>query len=137
MLASPMKWGTVDDRAELSDLVSRLGLWLDDKSPGDGRALFAEGAEAHTQGGVAKGIDALVAQARRNHTVPTQHFITDPLIDVDGDQAAIGANLLVVFAREDGLRLLGERYELRAVRTAEGWRITRVEARPIWEAVNL
>ncbi|MEV0659962.1 nuclear transport factor 2 family protein [Actinomadura luteofluorescens] len=127
----------MDDRAELSALVSRLGLWLDDKSPGDGRAIFAEDAEARTVGGVAKGRDALVAQARRNHTVPTQHFITDPLIDVDGDQAAIGANLLVVFAREDGLRLLGERYELRAVRTADGWRIRRVEVRPIWEAAKV
>ncbi|SNR39551.1 nuclear transport factor 2 family protein [Actinomadura mexicana] len=127
----------MDTRAELSALVSRLGRWLDDKSPGDGRAIFAEDAEAHTPGGVARGVDALVAQARRNHTVPTQHFITDPLIDVDGDHAAIGANLLVVFAREDGVRLLGERYELRAVRTADGWRITRVEARPIWEAAHV
>ncbi|GGQ00894.1 hypothetical protein BKA00_005486 [Actinomadura coerulea] len=127
----------MDDRAELSDLVSRLGLWLDDKSPSDGRAVFTEDAEAHTLGGVAKGVEALVAQARRNHTVPTQHFITNPLIDVAGDQAAIGANLLVFFAREDGLRLLGERYELRAVRTADGWRVKRVEVRPIWEAVNV
>ncbi|MEV4001174.1 nuclear transport factor 2 family protein [Actinomadura sp. NPDC049753] len=127
----------MDDRAELSALVSRLGLWLDDKSPGDGRAVFTEDVEARTLGGVAKGIEAVVAQARRNHTVPTQHFITNPLIDVHGDQAAIGANLLVVFARDEGLRLLGERYELRAVRTADGWRISRVEVRPIWEAANV
>lgn len=127
----------MDDRAELSDLVSRMGLWLDAKSPGDGRAVFTEDAEAHTLGGVAKGLDALVAQARRNHTVPTQHFITNQLVEVDGDRAAIGANLLVVFAREDGLRVLGERYELRAARTADGWRVTRVQVRPIWEAAKV
>ncbi|NDU75276.1 nuclear transport factor 2 family protein [Actinomadura sp. DSM 109109] len=127
----------MDDRAELTALVSRMGLWLDEGSPGDGRAVFTEDAEAHTPGGVAKGVGALVAQARRNHTVPTQHFITGPLIDVDGDRAAIGANLLVVFAREEGLRLLGERYELRAARTLDGWRLTRVEARPIWEAAKV
>ncbi|MEU9838677.1 nuclear transport factor 2 family protein [Actinomadura sp. NPDC048032] len=127
----------MDDRAELATLVSRLGAWLDDKSPGDGRTVFTEDVEARTLGGVAKGLEAVVAQARRNHTVPTQHFITNPLIDVDGDQAAIGANLLVVFARDDGLRLLGERYELRAARTADGWRIMRVEVRPIWEAANV
>jgi hypothetical protein len=126
----------MDDRHELAVLVSRLGRWLDEKSPGDGRGLFTEDAEVHTPGGVAKGVDALVEQARRNHRVPTQHFITDPLIEVDGDQAAIGANLLVVFAREEGPRLLGERYELKAARTADGWRLSRVQARPIWEVAN-
>ncbi|NKZ03059.1 nuclear transport factor 2 family protein [Actinomadura latina] len=126
----------MEDRQELSTLVSRLGRWLDDKSPGDGRALFTEDAEAHTPGGVSKGVDALVEQARRNHTVPTQHFITDPLIDVAGDKAAISANLLVVFAHEGGPRLLGERYELEAARTAGGWRLSRVRARPIWEVAN-
>lgn len=124
----------MDDRQQLSVLVSRLGLWLDEKS--SDTSLFTEDAEAHTLGGVAKGVDALVEQARRNHTVPTQHFITNPLIDVDGDQAAISANLLVVFAHETGPRLLGERYELRAVRAADGWRISRVQARPIWEVAN-
>ena len=28
----------------------------------------------------------------------------------------------------------GERYELRAARTREGWRLSRVQAHPIWEA---
>ncbi|QKW40021.1 nuclear transport factor 2 family protein [Actinomadura sp. NAK00032] len=123
----------MDDRQQLSTLVSRLGRWLDDKSPGDGRDLFTEDAEAHTLGGVSKGVDALVEQARRNHQVPTQHFITDPLVDVDGDRAEISANLLVVFVRESGPRMLGERYELETVRTRDGWRISRVQARPIWE----
>ncbi|NVI86373.1 nuclear transport factor 2 family protein [Actinomadura sp. BRA 177] len=126
----------MDDRQQLSTLVSRLGRWLDDKSPGDGRALFTEDAEAHTLGGVARGVDALVEQARRNHTVPTQHFITDPLIDVNGDKAAISANLLVVFAHESGPRMLGERYDLQASRTVDGWRLSRVQARPIWEVAN-
>ncbi|MEO3822983.1 nuclear transport factor 2 family protein [Actinomadura sp. B10D3] len=123
----------MDDRQQLSALVSRLGRWLDDKSPGDGRALFTEDAEAHTLGGVSQGVDALVAQARRNHQVPTQHFITDPLVDVDGDRAEVSANLLVVFAHEGGPRLLGERYELEAARTRDGWRISRVQARAVWD----
>ena len=109
----------MNDRNELSLLVSRLGRWLDEKSPGDGRALFTEDAEVHTLGGVSKGVDALVEQARRNHQVPTQ------------------ANLLVVFVKDEGLRLLGERYELRAARTGDGWRLTRVQARPIWEVAGV
>ncbi|MFA1540192.1 nuclear transport factor 2 family protein [Actinomadura monticuli] len=126
----------MDDHRQLSALVTRLGRWLDGESPGDGRALFTEDAEAHTPGGVAKGLDALIEQARRNHTVPTQHFITDRLVDVDGDRAAISANLLVVFAHEGGPRLLGERYDLEAARTDGGWRLSRVQASPVWEVAK-
>jgi hypothetical protein len=53
---------------------------------------------------------------------------------VDGDRAAIDANLLlVVFAAPMGQRILGERYRLEAAHTSGGWRISRVAARPIWE----
>lgn len=126
----------MDDRTELSELISRLGRWLDDKAPDEGRALFTADAEAHTLGGVARGVDDIVAQARKHHTVPTQHFITDPLFDVRDDRAAISANLFVVFVHEDGPRLLGERYELQAARTQDGWRIARVQTRLIWEVAN-
>lgn len=127
----------MDDHRALSELVGRLGRWLDDGSPGDGRGLFTDDAEVRTPGGTASGLDALVAQARRNHAVPTQHFITDPLIEVDGDRATIHANHLVAFVPEGGLRLTGGRYELEAARTPNGWRLTRVQARPVWEAADV
>ncbi|MFC4054504.1 nuclear transport factor 2 family protein [Actinomadura syzygii] len=126
----------MNDREELSALVSRLGLWLDEHAPDTGRALFSADAEAHTAGGVAKGVDALIAQAQKNHTVSTQHFITNKLVELDGDRAVVRANLLVVFANEGGPRLLGERYEIGAVRAADGWRISRVQIRPVWEVAN-
>jgi hypothetical protein len=132
-----MNGDVMNDRDELCVLVSRLGRWLDEKSPGNGSDLFTEGVEAHTQGGVAEGVDAVIEQARRNHNVPTQHFITDPLVAVDGDRAVIGANLLVVFAREGGPRILGERYDLEAARTRDGWRLSRIQARQIWEVANV
>ena len=121
------------DRRALSVLVSRLGVWLDEHAPDTGRALFTVDAEAHTPGGVAKGFDALIAQARKNHQVPSQHFITDKLIELDGDRAVVKANLLVVFVHDDGPRVQGERYEIGAVRDKDGWRISRVQARPVWE----
>ena len=126
----------MDDHQQLSALVSRLGRWLDDKTFDDGRALFTDDAEVHTPGGVSKGVGALIEQARRNHMVPTQHFITNPLIDVDGDKAEVTANLLVVFAHEEGPRMLGERYDLQAARTPDGWRLSRIQARPVWEVAN-
>ncbi|MDL4816676.1 nuclear transport factor 2 family protein [Actinomadura opuntiae] len=121
------------DNDALTELVGRLGRWLDDKLFDDTRAVFTEDAEVTTPGGTSTGADALAAQARRNHTVPTQHFITNPLIEVDGDRAAIDANLLVVFANDGGPRVLGERYALEAARTPDGWRISKVRSRVVWE----
>ncbi|WP_243725525.1 nuclear transport factor 2 family protein [Actinomadura rubrisoli] len=127
----------LSDRYELTDLVGRLGRWLDEKQFDDARTVLTEDVEVRTAGGASRGVDVVAEQARRNHQVPTQHFITNPLIEVDGDRAAISANLLVVFAHEDGRRVLGEIYELEAARTADGWRISRVQARPIWEGTHV
>lgn len=136
------------DQFELDRLVSRLGRWLDGGQDADGaRELFAEGIEVSTLGGTARGVDAVVAQARRNHGAVTQHLISDRLVDVDGDGATVTANLLVVFA--DGApvavgpravelptvgRALGERYRLEAIRTDGGWRLSRIEIEPLWLA---
>jgi hypothetical protein len=124
------------DRAELADLVSRLGRWLDSGGDGDPAALFVEDARVATPGGQAAGRDALVAQARRNHDVPTQHVITDVLADVAGDMAQLTANLLVTFVDDPATpgahRQLGETYAFTARRTAEGWRLASVTVRPVW-----
>jgi 3-phenylpropionate/cinnamic acid dioxygenase small subunit len=123
------------DHAELSALITRLGIWLDEKRFDEARTIFTEDATADTLGGVVHGVDALAAQAHRSHPddVATQHFITNPRIEVDGDRATIDANLLVVFAAPTGQRILGEQYRLAAARTPGGWRISRVAASPIWE----
>lgn len=121
------------DRDELTRLISRLGRWLDAGAPGDAAAVFTPDVSVSTPGGQSRGLQAVVAQARRNHDVPTQHFVTNPLIALDGDTATIGANLLVTFARAgDEPELMGERYAFDAVRTADSWRISRVEVAPLW-----
>lgn len=121
------------DRDELTRLVSRLGRWLDAGAPGDASAVFTPGVSVSTPGGQSQGLEAVVAQARRNHDVPTQHFVTNPLIALDGDAATIGANLLVAFVRAGAApELMGERYAFDAVRTPDGWRMARVEVAPLW-----
>ncbi|GAA2096026.1 nuclear transport factor 2 family protein [Actinomadura alba] len=126
------------DRHELTDLVARLGRLLDEKRFGEVRTVFTEDASVATASGAVQGIDALVEKARRIRPpgVFTQSFITNPLIDVDGDTATITANLLAVFVgRPEGRgRLFAERYHLTAARTPQGWRISRVEGVPLWEA---
>jgi hypothetical protein len=122
------------ERDALTRLIVRLGRWLDAGAPGeDAAAVFAPDVSISTPGGRARGIEAVVAQARRNHDVPTQHFVTDLLIALDGDSATIGANLLVAFVREGSEpEVMGERYAFDAVRTADGWRLASVEAVPLW-----
>ncbi|ADB53004.1 nuclear transport factor 2 family protein [Conexibacter woesei] len=125
------------DRSEIADLVARLGAWLDRQRPDDDpRTIFDAGVAVSTPGGTAEGIDAVIAQATRNHAAHrTQHAISDLLIDLDeaGERATVGANLIVTFASEP-LVQLGERYRFETVRGAAGWRLARVEVMPIWRS---
>jgi hypothetical protein len=125
------------DRNEIADLVSRLGIWLDDKRFDDGRSIFTEDATATTPGGSVQGVDLMAEQARRNHEVErTQHVITNVLIDLEGDRATVRANLiarLVDRADAPGYHFdIGERYDFEAVRTPAGWRFNRVQSSPVW-----
>jgi hypothetical protein len=124
------------DRSKITELVSRLGIWLDEKRWHEARSILTEDATATTSGGSVAGVDQVVEQARRNHVAPTHHVITNALIDLDGDRATIGANLIATFVGgPDGSgphSQLGERYRFEAVRTSEGWRLSHVEARPVW-----
>jgi hypothetical protein len=94
-------------------------------------------------GGSAQGFAAIAAQARRNHVVPTQHVISNVLVELHGDRADVGANLLVVFAggpEENAVRAglpafsraLGERYRFESVRTPDGWRLASIETDVRW-----
>lgn len=121
------------DRAELTDLVSRLGRWLDDASTATPADLLTDDVTVSTPGGQATGRDAVVAQALRTHAhVVTQHVITDVLADVEAGHATVTANLLATFAREGGPETLGERYAFTARRTGAGWRLRSIEVLPLW-----
>lgn len=136
---------TVADLIELELLVSGLGRFLDELDAERAPLLFADDVVIETPGGRAEGRAAAVAQARRNHQVPTQHLITNIVSEVDGDRARMGANLLVVFAdgplakvgpRQTELPTagltLGERYRFEARRGGDGWRLTRIAVDPVW-----
>jgi SnoaL-like domain len=137
------------DRNELTDLVYRLGVSLDEGGFDQMRSLFVEEATARTPGGTADGREALIAQASRNHRPEAriQHVTTNLLVELDGDRAKIRANLVAYFAPpagSDGPALappsqftLGEVYRFEAVRTPEGWRLSRVETSPLWMSGSL
>jgi SnoaL-like domain len=124
------------DRAALTDLAHRLGRWLDGRADGDPARLFTEDVRASTPGGEVRGRAAVVAQARRNHEVPTHHLLGNVLVDVEGDVAEVLANVTAHFVRAaggaDGPTELGGRYVLGAERRDGRWLLTSVEVEPVW-----
>ncbi|MGK8524657.1 nuclear transport factor 2 family protein [Nocardia asteroides] len=129
------------DRQEITALVDRLGRALDEGRFDDLRTIYTQDATAKTPGGTAEGRAALIAQASRNHSGGRriQHVIGNVLIDLRGDAAGVRANLIATFApaSSDGTipqpqYTLGEVYRFDAVRTGEGWRLSRVETTPVW-----
>ena len=138
------------DRTEVTDLISRLGVVLDEARFEDMPALLAEDVSVHTPGGTAAGREAVIAQASRNHRPeqPIQHVITNVLVDLggagDSDRAQARANLVVHFGPLDGgsdaaglqappvESTLGEVYRFGLVRTPDGWRFSRIETTAVW-----
>jgi hypothetical protein len=140
------------DRSEITDLVHELGRVLDEGRFDDMALLLADEATVRTPGGTASGPQALVAQARRNHRpdMAIQHVITNILVEVDrdesrdADRAEVRANLMVSFAPIAGRTerdlapaveyAMGGVYRFGVVRTAGGWRFSRIGTTPIWRA---
>ncbi len=127
----------LSDRAEITELVSRLGLWLDEKRFDDASSILLDDVTVTTRNGTVRGIDAAVAQARQHHSEERiHHVITVVVVDLDGDRADLHANLIATFvpiaSEPERYRTAGERYRIEAARTPQGWRLARVEASPIW-----
>ena len=70
------------DRAEITDLVSRLGRWLDEKRFDEARSIFTENVAVDTPGGPCKASTSWVERASRDHEDRTQHVITNVLVDL-------------------------------------------------------
>lgn len=137
------------DRTEITDLVHRLGVCLDDGRYGEMRALLVEDATVSTPGGRAEGREAVIAQARRNHPADQrfQHVTTNVLVDLNDDGAEVRANLVVTITRPDDAPAdvpvpspfctIGEVYTFTLVRTPDGWRFSRIETVPLWVSGTL
>jgi hypothetical protein len=136
------------DRQAIADLIARLGVMLDEKRFEDASSILADDVTARTPGGSSQGREPVTAQAQRNHTVATQHVITDVLIQLDGDTAQARANMIATFApdrpesrliingveQSDPYLIVGARYRFGAVRTGDGWRLDRIENEPVWSS---
>jgi SnoaL-like domain len=132
------------DRAAIADLIHRLGVILDEKRFDELGSIFVPEATVTSPGGHAEGIDAIAAQARRNHRpdLHTQHLATDLVVDLDGDSAQARGNYIGVFATRNGSLAsapqfqIGSVYRFGLVRTTDGWRMRSMEMHPTWAAGN-
>lgn len=127
---------TPSDRDELTELVARLGRWLDEQDFTDCRHVYADDAVVQTPGGRAEGTGAILDQLRANTPAGeyTQHVSSDVSVTVDGDAADVRYNLIVYFfgAGSTLQRTVGARCTFGAKHTAEGWRFARAEIAPLW-----
>ena len=93
------------DRTDITDLVYRLYAAMDDHRFDDLAALCTGDAAATTPGCTARGREVMMAQATRNHTghADLQHLITNVLIDLHGDRAAVRMHPVATFVRDGSL----------------------------------
>jgi hypothetical protein len=123
------------DRLEITELVARLGQWLDHRT-GDPAEIYDRDVVVRSPRGEFRGYDAVMAYLTRED--PTgeraQHFHSDVLVDLDGDSASVTANQLVQFfhAGEPPHRSSGLRLHYDAVRRPDGWRIAAAEIELQW-----
>jgi hypothetical protein len=137
------------DRAEITDLVHRLGMCLDEARFDELRSVLVEDATVRSPGGGVEGIEAIVAQSARIHSAEDGilHTITNLLVDVTGDSASARANLVVSFSTpldtdQPGhppmvRSIQGQVYRFDFVRLDGGWRISRIETIPVWMSGHL
>jgi 3-phenylpropionate/cinnamic acid dioxygenase small subunit len=130
----------LEDRAEIQAMLSRYGRCLDTSDWDGFRALFAD--DIHAEHGVVTppldGLDTFIAAAQALSCLmeDCQHYVTNPEVEIDGDDAKATA---FVFAMHDvildGKRQLvpaGGRYEDWLRRTDDGWKIYRLIVHETW-----
>ncbi|MFC8583923.1 nuclear transport factor 2 family protein [Streptomyces sp. NPDC057217] len=134
---------TTETAADIAAVTRLFALYLrslDDRGTFDetwAAAFFTEDATTSTPAGEVRGREAIAANVRMAMGLfdRTVHFSSNHLVDVDGDRATLLGNQLSthVLARDGGLFVSGGRTENEFVRTADGWRLSRVVLRIAWK----
>lgn len=118
---------TAEDRLEILELAARYSRSVDRGDPEALAALFTEDAVWESSAaGIRRGRDAILEEFRRRasqaHT--RKHWISNPVIEGDGDRASLTLDLLVLHLDDGDLRLgTSGVYEDTLTREPQGWRI--------------
>lgn len=130
------------ERAELTQLCDRYVLHLDRDRDSDDWLTSVFTADAHLTFpfGEYRGLAGLAEfqQMARSNVDRTHHIASTYDIELDGDTARVRVHLTAVHVlhREDpGTHFaIGGHYEATAIRTAEGWRFSRLVFDLVWNA---
>lgn len=122
------------DRSELTELVARHSLWLDELRYDESDQLFTADVVVKSLRGEATGIEALIQIARKGHDsyARTLHNKSNLVIEIDGDTATVRANDVAVLVRHDMTEEIAAAiHHYTALRTPNGWRFNRLEVAPM------
>ncbi|GAA0298379.1 hypothetical protein GCM10010302_41310 [Streptomyces polychromogenes] len=134
------------DRAELRELFDRYVTALDTfdgTGPDEAgfRALFTEDATFAFPIGVCTGVEAFAALQReaRDRWARTHHVSANHRVTLDGDRALVRAQQVTTHVHHGGPGPVshfdvGGHTEARAVRTPDGWRLSHVSFRVVWDS---
>ena len=128
----------VHDKLEIHELLARYARGVDDKDWALYRSVFT--ADAHidytSAGAIAGSIDEVAEFLEQGFTVIpwSQHYITNVEIDLDGDGARVRAMFFnpMQLPGVEGSSSCGGFYHHDLVRTAEGWKSSRLVEESRW-----
>jgi 3-phenylpropionate/cinnamic acid dioxygenase small subunit len=128
---------SIQDRADVADLLARLALTLDERRFDDLRALYAPDAHVTSPRGELRGIDEIVDVVGGSSPagVRTQHVNATIVIDVDGDRADVRSQQLVYYFHDGAAPHRTSSIDARYVaeRRPQGWRLVRGRIAPLWQ----
>lgn len=128
----------LQDRAELTDLISRLYQVLDEQRFDDLASVYTDDVELDFPSGTMHGLTEVSAMARRRAADyrAMQHYNADVLIALHGDTAQLRANHIAVHLQhgdEPAAHFdVGLIHHFEAIRTPEGWRVRGGRAEVRW-----
>ena len=134
------------DEGRIVRVVNRFYRALDEKhfdSSYLGEILAADAQVIRPNGAATEGLANIADSLARSFTrfEATQHLLTGHDVDVDGDTAAVRANLVAIHIWKDrpaGASMLDRSFSAGGIVTAalrrfpEGWRISKAEMRVMW-----
>lgn len=138
---------STNDRDAIAELVGRLGLLVDGRDWPSLETLFSEEVDldySSLTGEEPQRVAAsdLIAGWRENlgRLESTHHLIANVVIEIDGDAAAVAANVTATHVLENPgggpLWTLGGRYDIEARRTPGGWCISGLALTVRWTSGN-
>lgn len=122
----------LQDMHEIVQLIDRYGSALDEKRWDDWENTFADDVVTDYPWGVTHGRDGMGAKAAEilKDFKLTEHLSANVIINLDGDRATTRRNVWIICVRPDdvpGVHFTeGGVYNCEHVRTADGWKFSRI-----------